>query len=64
MFSLSNGSFVIEEGRKMQASRVRGADRLARGGGFGWPFKLKAHKRKQKKINASKIAFFYYRLFF
>ena len=25
---------------------------------------IKAHKRKQKKINASKIAFFYYRLFF
>jgi hypothetical protein len=62
MFALSNRSFVIEEGRKMQASSVRGADHPGTRRRVWLAVQIKAHK--QKKINASKIAFFYYRLFF
>ena len=64
MFALSNRSFVIEEGGKMQASRVRGADHPGARRGVWLTVQIKALKRKQKKINASKIAFFYLRLFF
>jgi hypothetical protein len=63
MFALSNRSFVIEEGWKMQASRVH-ADHSGARRRLWLAVQIKAHKRKQKKINASKIAFFYYRLFF
>jgi hypothetical protein len=64
LFSLPNRSFVIEEGMEDASSAF--VARTARGAKprVRLAVQIKAHKRKQKKLNASKIAFFYYRLFF